>query len=56
MGGLEEGIVLAERRRDKEGEGQGGMQGEHVKYVSAGGMLGKRAAEQGEAAELGGRM
>lgn len=35
IGGLEEGLVLARRRRDKEAASQGAMQGKSIKYVSA---------------------
>lgn len=34
IGGLEEGLVMARRRRDKEAASQGAMQSESIKYVS----------------------
>lgn len=49
IGGLEEGLVLTRRRRDKEAASRGGMQSESIKYVSAEGNR-ERAAEHGKGA------
>lgn len=46
-GGLEEVLILARRRRDKEAASRGGMQSESIKYVSAEGNR-ERAAEHAQ--------